>query len=163
MQVFWARLASFGHLGLISDPLIDSKLHNETHDPKGQENKIYTIVKGRETFYRHTQSQSPAVVMSNMFFKRLSFGSKFAFVWKKHISCDKVLCMDTCSRSSAFCCQKLTHAISFIMFNLDRPQSLKQFFINVSYHILVASLTLMGLFKTKPSELDWLQVYDMSH
>ena len=32
-----------------------SKFHNETHDPKGQENKIYTIVKGRETFYRrHT-------------------------------------------------------------------------------------------------------------
>ena len=35
---------------------------------------------------------------------------------------------------------------------------LKQFFINVSYHILVASLTLMALFKT--SALDWLQVYD---
>ena len=29
---FWARLASFGHLGLISDPLIVSKFHNETHD-----------------------------------------------------------------------------------------------------------------------------------
>ena len=28
---------------------------SETHDPKGQENKIYTIVKDRETFYhRHT-------------------------------------------------------------------------------------------------------------
>ena len=26
------------------------------------------------------------------------------------------------------------------------PKSLKQFFINVSYHILVASLTLMALF-----------------
>ena len=55
MQVFWARLASFGHLGLISDPLIVSKFSNESHDPKGQENKIYTIVKGRVTFYcRHT-------------------------------------------------------------------------------------------------------------
>ena len=42
-------------LGLISDPLIVSKFHNETHDTKGQENKIYTIVKGRETCYRcHT-------------------------------------------------------------------------------------------------------------
>ena len=42
-------------LGVISDPLIGSKFHNETHDPKGQENKIYTIVNGRETFYRrHT-------------------------------------------------------------------------------------------------------------
>ena len=55
MQIFWARLARFGHLGLISDSLIVSKFHNETHDPKGQENKIYTIVKGRETVYRrHT-------------------------------------------------------------------------------------------------------------
>ena len=49
-------LASFGHLGLISDPLIVSKLHNETYYPKGQENKIYTIVKGRETFYRRQPS-----------------------------------------------------------------------------------------------------------
>ena len=40
----WARLASFCHLGFISDPLIVSKFHNETYDPKGQENKIYTIV-----------------------------------------------------------------------------------------------------------------------
>ena len=54
MQIILAWLASFGHLGLISDPLIVFKFHNETHDPKGQENKIYTIVKGRETFYhRH--------------------------------------------------------------------------------------------------------------
>ena len=46
--------------------------------------------------------------------------------------------------------------------NVDWLQSLKQFFINVSYHILVASLTLMALFlnrewlcfcfKTEPSE-----------
>ena len=55
MQVFCARLVSFGHLGLTSDPLIISKFSNESHDPKGQENKIYTIVKDRETFYRrHT-------------------------------------------------------------------------------------------------------------
>ena len=39
--------------------------------------------------------------------------------------------------------------------DLDWLQSLKQFFIDVSYHILVASLTLMAL-KTEPSELDWL-------
>ena len=51
MHISWARLASFCHLGF-SDPLIVSKIHNKTHDPKGQENKIYTIVKGRETFYR---------------------------------------------------------------------------------------------------------------
>ena len=52
----------------------------------------------------------------------------------------------------------LVHALSHI----DWLKSLKQFFINVSYHILVASLTLMAL-KTEPSELDWLQVYDMTH
>ena len=47
--------------------------------------------------------------------------------------------------------------------HLDWLQSLEQFFINVSYYILKASLTLMALFKTEPSELDWLQVYDMTH
>ena len=65
--------------------------------------------------------------------------------------------------------------------SIDWLQSLKQFFINVSYHILVASLTLMALkkvrlgelidwlqslkqsVKTEPSELDLLQVYDMTH
>ena len=41
VHISWVRLASFYHLGVISDPLIVSKLHNETHDPKGQENKIY--------------------------------------------------------------------------------------------------------------------------
>ena len=44
---------------------------------------------------------------------------------------------------------------------IDWLQSLKQFSINVPYHILVASLTLMA--KTEPSELDLLQVYDMKH
>ena len=37
---------------------------------------------------------------------------------------------------------------------LDWLQSLKQFFINVSYHILSVK---------EPSELDWLQRYDMTH
>ena len=41
---------------------------------------------------------------------------------------------------------------------IDWLQSLKQFFINVSYHIFVASLTLMT-----PPELDLLQIYDMTH
>ena len=36
---------------------------------------------------------------------------------------------------------------------LDWLQSLKQFFINMSFHIL----------KTEPPELDWLQVYEMTH
>ena len=30
---YLGRIASFGHLGLISDPLIISKFPNETHDP----------------------------------------------------------------------------------------------------------------------------------
>ena len=55
-----------------------------------------------------------------------------------------------------------THLLFLTLRDLDRLQSLKQFFINVSYHILVASLTLMAL-KTEPSDLDWLQVYDMTH
>ena len=37
---------------------------------------------------------------------------------------------------------------------IDWLKSLKQVFINVSYHITIASLTLMALFKTEPSELD---------
>ena len=76
MNIFWARLASFGHFGLIRDHLIVSKFHNETHYPKGQENKIYTIVKDRETFYcRHTvQVTSCSEVKYNL--KRVFFGSK---------------------------------------------------------------------------------------
>ena len=73
---FWARLACFCNWGFISDPLIVSKFHNETHDPKGQESQIYTIVKGRETFYRrHTV---PVKICSEVKYvlKRVSFGSK---------------------------------------------------------------------------------------
>ena len=76
MHIFWARLASFGHLGLISNPLIVSKFHNETHDPKGHENKNYTIVKGSEMFCRrHTV---PVISRSEVKYvlKRVSFGSK---------------------------------------------------------------------------------------
>ena len=76
MHIFWARLASFGHLGLISDPQVVSKVHNETHDPKGQENKIYTIVKGRETFYRHHTVPITSCSEVKYVLKILSFGSK---------------------------------------------------------------------------------------
>ena len=55
VQIFWAILASFSHLGLIRDPLMVSKFHNGIHDSKGHENKINIIVKGRETFYRSQQ------------------------------------------------------------------------------------------------------------
>ena len=76
MHISWARLASFCHLGFISDPLIVSKFHNETHDRKGHENKIYTIVKGRETFYhRHTIPVTSCIEVKYVL-KRVSFGSK---------------------------------------------------------------------------------------
>ena len=74
--ISWARLASFCHLGAIRDPLIVSKFHNETHDTKGQENKIYTIVKGRETFYRrHTVSVTSCSEVKYVL-KMVSLGSK---------------------------------------------------------------------------------------
>ena len=52
VQGLWARLASFGQVGLISDPLMVSKFHKGIHDPKGQENKIYSIVKRRNVFQK---------------------------------------------------------------------------------------------------------------
>ena len=56
-RVFWDRLDSFGQLSLISDPQIPSKFQNGIDDPKGLENKIYSMMKGRETFYGdHTVS-----------------------------------------------------------------------------------------------------------
>ena len=76
MHIFWARLASFCHLGFISDPLIVSKFHNEAHDPKGQENKIYTIVKGRETFYRRHTVPVTSCSKVKYVLKRVSFGNK---------------------------------------------------------------------------------------
>ena len=76
MQIILARLASFGYLGLISDPLIVFKFHNETHDPKGQENKVYTIVKGRETFYHRHIVPITSCSEVKCVLKRLSFGSK---------------------------------------------------------------------------------------
>ena len=76
MHISWARLASFCHLGFISDPLIVSKFHNETHDPKGQENKFYTIVKGRETFFRRHTVPVTSCSEVKYVLKRVSFGSK---------------------------------------------------------------------------------------
>ena len=76
VHISWARLASFCHLGVISDPLIVSKFHNETHDPKGQENKIYSIVKGRETFYRRHTVPVTSCSEVKYVLKRVFFGSK---------------------------------------------------------------------------------------
>ena len=64
------------NLGFISDPLIVSKFHNETHDPKGQDNKIYTIVKDRETFYRRHTVPVTSCNEVKYVLKRVSLGSK---------------------------------------------------------------------------------------
>ena len=74
---FLGQTSYFCHLGFISDPLIVSKFYNETHDPKGQETKIYTIVKRRWRSTAATQSQSPAAVKSNMFLKGI--------LWKQRL------------------------------------------------------------------------------
>ena len=76
MQIFWARLTCFCNLGHISDPLIVSKFNNETHYPKGQENKIYTIVKGIETFYHRHKVPITSCSEIKYVLKKLSFGSK---------------------------------------------------------------------------------------
>ena len=73
---FLGQTSSFGNLGHISDPLIVSKFHNETHDPKGQENKIYTIVKGMETFYYRHKVPITSCNEVKYVLKKLSFGSK---------------------------------------------------------------------------------------
>ena len=96
MHNSWARLASFCHLGFISDPLIVSKFHNEIHDPKWQENKIYTIVKFRETFYRRLTVQVTSCSEVKYVLKWVSFGSKDCTKnWKtdKHAAdCSKAVC-----------------------------------------------------------------------
>ena len=51
VQVFLARLAIFGQLGLISDPVMVSKFFNGLHGLKGQEKIICNIVKDMDTCY----------------------------------------------------------------------------------------------------------------
>ena len=50
--------------------------NNETHDPKGPENKIYTIVKGKEMFYRRHTVPVTSCSEVKYVLKRVSFGSK---------------------------------------------------------------------------------------
>ena len=56
MCAFWATLASFGQLGLISDTRLSfQKCQNRLSDYKWPEKIYYGIVKHGETFYgRHT-------------------------------------------------------------------------------------------------------------
>ena len=76
VHIFLAKLAGFCHLGFSSGPLIVSEFQDETHDPKGQENKIYTIVKGRERFYRRHKVPVTSCSEVKYVLKRVSFGSK---------------------------------------------------------------------------------------
>ena len=94
---FWARLASFGHLCLISDTLIISKFINESHDPKGQGNKIYTIVKGRETFYRRHTVPINSCSEVKYVLKKVMYGMKLSLnqVW------DRTAALTGVSRSTA--------------------------------------------------------------
>ena len=48
---FLGQANRFRLKGLISDPQISSTLQNGINDSKGLENKIYTMMKGRENFY----------------------------------------------------------------------------------------------------------------
>ena len=67
VQVFWARLAGFCHLGIISDPLIISKFHSGFHDPKGQENKINTIYSEGHIPPKHSPGISCLVCVCGIF------------------------------------------------------------------------------------------------
>ena len=103
MHISWARLASFCHLGVISDTLIVSKSPNETDDPKGQGNKVYTIVKGRETFYRRHKVPVTSCSEVKYVHKRVSFESK---------ECTKELCRVRAGKG-------LTHWLSFVASNCE--------------------------------------------
>ena len=116
MHISWARPASFCHLGVISDPLIVSKFQNETYDPKGQENKLYTIVKGRETFYTVPVTSCSEV---NYVLKRVSLGSK---------DCTKKLkleCAYFLGQTSKYApmCTVLTNWPSLAVYNSDTEQT----------------------------------------
>ena len=106
MHISWARLASFCHLGVISDPQIVSKFHNETHDPKGQENKIYTIVKGRETFYRRHTVPVPSCSEIKYVLKRGIL--KVCFSWFGLAGVVFNIFSETANKNSKYKCYKFT-------------------------------------------------------
>ena len=67
------------------------------YDPKGQENEIYTIVKGREMFYRRHTVPVTSCSEVKYVHKRVSFGSK---------DCTKELkleCAFSWARLASFC------------------------------------------------------------
>ena len=56
VQVFWARLSSFSLLCLTGGPLTVSNFNNRIQDSKGLDNKIYTIMKDKETIHARIQT-----------------------------------------------------------------------------------------------------------
>ena len=67
-QVFWARLASFSQLGLVSDPLINyKKSRNWLNNHTGPENLNNTIVKYGKIFYGCYTALIPALVKIDRF------------------------------------------------------------------------------------------------
>ena len=67
--------------------------------------------------------------------------SKIPHCWKSHALAHIIF-----APSLTFTCLSLSYiARDVVTCTVDWPQSLKQFFINVSFHILIASLTLMAL------------------
>ena len=100
--------------------------------------------------------------MTRPTFMLMSFIMKTSFITVGHL-CTHV--SNTCQwwQHSALQTFSEESLIGTYYEHIDWLQSLKQIFINVSNCILVASLTLMALFKTESSELDCLHVNDMAH
>ena len=87
VNISWARLASFCHLGFISDPLIVSKFHNETHEPKGQENKIYNLrvtFQSHIEFVRKMQKSGDAFSKSSSIHNLPNYGEQFKKIIKRY-------------------------------------------------------------------------------
>ena len=63
-------------LFFIRDPLIVSKLHDETHDSKGQENKILHYNEGQGDVLPPPQVRVTSCIEVKYVLKRVSFGSK---------------------------------------------------------------------------------------
>ena len=66
VQAFCVRLASFCHLGLISDPLMGSKFHSGIHNAKGQENKIYNSEDHGEVLPPPNKSKTNTIPLNDL-------------------------------------------------------------------------------------------------
>ena len=82
MHIFCARLANFGHLGLISDPIIVLKFHNETQVFFSQSKKSNTIRMSCKTEI----IQLPIYIQSQFTDMNLFIFLKFKIVGKPNFS-----------------------------------------------------------------------------